>query len=156
MYLKSSWNIKGYDKNHLHVRLIQFIRSLFNNTVGNSVATISVFAWREWAKPTWDLMKIVSQRRFKIELPRMQVTNIAQTYCNGSNNVIPTHLIRKLTYTFNKVLVRFPLSSNQLPHNWNHLEGVLIIHPTTYTFGQETIIGLECLNYSKYINIFHV
>jgi hypothetical protein len=69
---------------------------------------------------------------------------------------MPPHLIGKLTYTFNQVLVRFPLSNDQLSHNWNHLEGVLIIHPTTCTFGQEIITGLECLNCSKYIKIFHV
>jgi hypothetical protein len=66
------------------------------------------------------------------------------------------HLIGKLTYTFNQVLVRLPLANDQLSHNWNHLEGVLIIHPTTCTFGEEIITGLECLNCSKYINNFHV
>lgn len=55
------------------------------------------------------------------------------------------HLIGKLTYTFNKVLVWFPLSSDQLPHNWNHLEGVLIVHPKRCTFGQEIITGLITL-----------
>jgi hypothetical protein len=89
-------------------------------------------------------------------MPRRQVKSVALTYCNGSNTVMPPHLTGKLTYTFNQVLVRFPLSNDQLSHDWNHLEGVLIIHPTTYTFDQEIITGFEFLNCSKYINIFQV
>jgi hypothetical protein len=54
---------------------------------------------------------------------------------NERMKALPPHLIGKLTYTFNKVLVRLPLSSNQLSHNWNHLEGVLVIHPATCRFG---------------------
>jgi hypothetical protein len=71
---------------------------------------------------------------------------------------MPPHLIGKLTYTFNQVLVGFPLPSDQLSHNWNHLEGILIVYPTTCTFGQEIITGLENVkpNSSKYINNFHI
>jgi len=57
---------------------------------------------------------------------------------------LPPHLIGKLTYTLYKILVGFPLSSNQLSHDRNNLEGVLVIHPATCRLGRNvTITGLQ-------------
>ena len=57
---------------------------------------------------------------------------------------LPPHLIGKLTYALYKILVRLPLSSNQLSHDWNNLEGVLVIHPATCRLGRNVnITGLQ-------------
>lgn len=46
-----------------------------------------------------------------------------------NNKKVCINLIRELSDALYKILVGLPLSSNYLAHDWDNLEGILVVHP---------------------------
>lgn len=77
--------------------------------------------------PRWDRLQL--EARMDADNAEGQILIGNMYKASLLDHALEVILAWKASYALNEILIRMPLTRQQLPHGWYHLEGVLIVKP---------------------------
>lgn len=81
----------------------------------------------EEGNPMWERLQLEARMDANNAESQILVGNMHKA--SLLDHALEVILARKASYALDEILIRMPLSRQQLAHGWYHLEGVLIVKP---------------------------